>query len=380
MIIGVIAEYNPLHNGHLYQLKKIKEQFPDSTVILVTNGCFTQRGEASIYTKFDKTVLSISLGIDLVIELPFVFATQSADFFARGAIEILDALHIDKLVFGSECGDIELLKKAALFQKNFENKNFIKEQLKEGYNYPTILAKALEKENIVIKEPNDILGVCYIREIMNLNSNIEPICIKRTNSYHEKTIKNSIASATSIRFSLQKKEDISNTVPENTLIYLENPVFIENFFPLLKYKILMEKENIKKYQTVEEGIENRICKYIVQSNSWEELIQNVKTKRYTYNKLQRMFLHILCGFTKEEANQMQHIEYIRILGFNEKGKNYLKKIKKESKFPIITNYSSLKNNEMLKLEQRISSIYSLEVKNSNELIQKEFQWNPFIKE
>lgn len=375
MTIGIIAEYNPFHNGHLYHLKKIKELYPESTIILITNGYFTQRGEASIYTKFDKTLLSISYGIDLVVELPFPFATQSADFFARGSVELLHHLKVDKVVFGSEIGDISVLKKAAEIQ-NTLNKKKIKEKLKEGYNYPTALSKVLEEENIIIKEPNDILGVCYIRELNKLHSKIEPICIRRTNSYHEKDLNDSISSATSIRNGLKNNKDISKNVPTNTLNYLKNNIFIEQFYPFLKYKILSEKESIKKYQTVEEGIENRICKYITVSNSLEELILNIKTKRYTYNKLQRMFLHILCSFTKEEAKYMQHIEYIRILGFNEKGKKYLNSIKKEVEIPIITNYSSLKNNEMLQLEQRISSIYSLVY--NEDLIQKELKWNPKI--
>lgn len=358
MVVGVIAEYNPFHNGHAFHLKKIKEMYPESTIVLITNGMFSQRGEISVYSKWDKTAIALSLGIDLVIELPFPFATQSADFFAKGAIQLLDAIKVDVLVFGSECNDINLLKRAALIQKETFFQKQIKENIQKGMNYPTALARTLNTYHISIQEPNDILGVCYIKEIQNQSSKIEAICIQRTNSYHEINYENPVCNASNIRALLKNRQSVHAFVPEVVLPYLEQITFIEQYFPFLKYKIISEGKNLVRFQGVEEGIENRIKKYILISNSLEEFVKKVKTKRYTYNKIMRMCVHILCGFTKEEAKRMQDISYIRILGFTKKGRKHLKSIKKDCKYPIITNFSDLKNNEMLQLEMRTTAIYA----------------------
>lgn len=375
--IGIICEYNPFHNGHLYHLNKIKEMYPNSTIILVTPGYYTQRGDFSILTKYDKVKLSLEMGIDLVIELPFVFAVQSADIFAKGAIEILDKLNVQKLIFGSECNDINLLKKLVNYQTTNEYNQKVKEYLEEGINYPTALSKALKDySSIEINTPNDLLAISYIKAIKELNSNIEPISIKRTSDYHSLNIDDSIVSATAIRNLIQNKEDISKYVPKELLNYSFANINEEKFFELLKYKIITDNHNLKNIQTVDEGIENRIIKYINECNSLEELILKVKTKRYTYNKLKRMFIHILCNFTKKEANNFKHIEYIRILGLNNNGKNYLNKIKKDINIPIISKLSSSKN-EMLLLEQRVTNIYSI-ITNNQELNKKEYQNFPII--
>ena len=367
MSIGIIAEYNPFHNGHLYHLNQIKKMYPDSTLILVTNSYFTQRGDVSLINKWDKVDLALKFGIDLIVELPFVFATQSADFFARGSIQILEHLKVDKIVFGSECNDIDLLKNIA---KTLLNNNNIKDNLKEGVNYPTAVSKMLEeKYNIFLKEPNDILGVCYIKEIMKLDSNIEPICIKRTNNYHSLDL-NNICSDKAIREALKNRENIEKFTP-NIEKYLKVH-FVDEFFPFIKYKIISEND-LNKYQSVEEGIEYRLKKYINKSNSLEDFISKVKTKRYSYNRIKRTLIHILCGFTKEEAKNLK-TEYIRILGFNDKGRSYLKKIKKSIDIPIITNYKKFKN---LDIEIRVTSIYNM--LENTDLVVKEYNYVAYKK-
>lgn len=353
--IGIICEYNPFHNGHIYHINKIKEMFPDSTIVLVMSGNFTERGDTSIINKWDKTDVALNNGIDLVIELPFVFATQSADIFAYGACSILNYLKVDYLVFGSESGDIDMLKNIANIQNTNEYDNLVKKYLDEGVNYPTALSKALSKLGFNnIDKPNDILGISYIRELNKLNSNIIPLTIKRTNDYNDKNLNNNITSATSIRENIKEK-DISNYVPNNELKYLNDKLyFIEDYFPLLKYKILSDINNLAIYQTVDEGIEKRIKKVIYNSNSYEELINNIKSKRYTRNKIKRMLLHILISFTKEDAKNMKKIEYIRVLGFNKKGQKYLNTIKKSINIPIYTNF-----NKNLEYELKITSIYDI---------------------
>lgn len=379
--IGIICEYNPFHNGHLYHISKIKEMFDDSLIILVMSGNFTQRGEASIIPKYSKCDIALLSGIDLVIELPFIFATQSADVFAKTSIEILDKLNVDYVVFGSETNDINKLTMLAKTQIN--NKKYdklVKEYLDKGVNYPTALSKALyQLTNKKIDKPNDILGVSYIREILKLNSNITPICIKRSNDYNSIELNDNITSASSIRYALLNGDNVKNYVPEYVYDYLKNPIFTKNYFNLLKYKIMTEN-TLEEYQTVDEGIQNRIKKCIINSKDLDDLILKVKTKRYTYNKLSRMFIHILCNLKKEEVKKYNKISYIRVLGFNIKGRNYLNEIKKDIDIPIITNFSRT-NDPILDIEMRSTCVYAsiLNEKDKINLIESEYKDFPIIR-
>ena len=350
--IGIIAEYNPFHNGHLYHINKIKQMFKDSTIVLVMSGNFTQRGDASIINKWDKTEIALNNNIDLVVELPFEYTCESADTFALGACTILNYLKVDYLVFGSESNDIELIKNIANTQLDKKYDLKVKEYINKGINYATALSKALEDFGFSnIKNPNDILGVSYVRELIRLKSNIIPITIKRTNDHNSKTLTKYITSASSIRENIKHK-NVKKYVPKITYKYLKKKLyFTEDYFSLLKYKILSEIDNLNIYHLVDEGIENKIKKVIYKSNSYDELILNIKSKRYTYSKIKRMLLCILIGFTKEDAKK-RNINYIRVLGFNKKGQNYLNKIKKEINIPIYTNY-----NNNLNLQLKVTSIY-----------------------
>lgn len=374
-IIGIIAEYNPFHLGHLYQINEIKKKYPNSTLILITNSNFTQRGDVSIINKWDKAKIALNNQIDLVVELPFFYATQSADIFAKGALETLNHLKIDILAFGSESNDLEKLTTIAKTQiENQEYQEKVKNYLNTGINYPTALSKALNDTiGYTTKEPNDLLGISYIKEILKINSSIKPVLIKRIGSYHGEQEENDIASASLIRKKIQNQEKVTQYLPSNTEKYLKKNLTLEDYFPYLKYKIITEKD-LSIYQTVDEGIENKIKKVIYTTNTWKELVESLKTKRYTYNKINRMLIHILTSFTKEEANNIK-IDYIRIIGFNKKGKNYLNKIKKELSIPIITAYQ--KNfSKILDLEYRALSIYYLPF--SKELTRKEYQKKPII--
>ena len=361
--VGIICEYNPFHNGHIYHLNKVKELFKDYTIILVLNGYFTERGELSIMTKEEKTNIALEYGIDLIVELPFVFGTQSSDLFASGAIQILNKLKVDSILFGSELDDINTLKKLVDIQNTNDYNNLVKEYLESGINYPTAMSKALKKlSNIEITTPNDLLGLSYIKAINEFNNTIKSYSIKRTNNYHSLNINSNIISASSIRNLLKNNEDISNYVPNSIAKLNLKYIDLNSYFDLIKYKIINEKNNLNIYQTVDEGIEYRLLKYINECNNVYELIEKVKTKRYTYNKIQRMLVHILCSFTKEEAKKCKAIEYIRILGFNDKGRLYLNKIKKNIDIPIISKLSNQYFKE-LDIENRVTNIYNIKQSN-----------------
>lgn len=374
-VIGIVAEYNPFHLGHLYQINKIREMYPDSIIIAIVSSCFTQRGDVSIINKWDKTNICLSNGIDMVIELPFFFATQSSDIFARGAISLLNKLNIDTLVFGTEMDNIDSLKKMAEVQLNDKRyDDLVKYYLSLGYNYPTSLSKAIkDKLDIEINKPNDLLALSYIKQIMLINKDIKVINIKRTNDYHSKEVNSNIVNASLIREYLRDNKNINNFIPSYDTSILYN-VSINDFFLLLKYQIVNNIDNLDKFLTVDEGIENRIRKCIRNSNNWDELVKNIKTKRYTYNKINRMFIHILTNLTKEDIKNI-NIDYVRVLGFNKKGQSYLNKIKKDIDIPIVTNY---KNNisRLFDLEYRINYIYSIIV--DEKLIKEEISHNPII--
>lgn len=382
MAVGVIAEYNPFHNGHMYHLKKIKEMFPNEEIIAVISSSFTQRGEPSIINKWDKTDICLKAGIDLVIELPYVFSTESADYFSYGALTILEKLGVDKFVFGSETNDIDIFKKIVDIQLNNEDfDKLVKIYLKFGNNYPTALSLALKDlDGEVLTLPNDLLGISYVKIIKENNYKIKPFCIKRTSDYNSLSIDNNISSAAAIRKALEENKDVSSLVPDFVLEKFSELHFKEDYFKFLKYKIMLD-DNLERYQTVDEGLGFKLKKEIISSTSYDELIEKTKSKRYTQNRINRMLNHILCNFTKEKKSKCQDLEYIRILGFNDKGQIFINKNKKKCDLPIISNFSKNKS-VMMEQEFIATLVYAsiLDEKRKKELIEKEYKYHPKYKE
>lgn len=370
--VGIICEYNPFHYGHIFHLKKIKEMFPNHSIILVLASSFMQRGEASIIHKWDKTKLALLYGIDLVVELPFAFGSQSADIFAKGSIQILDKLKVEYLIFGSETNNIDLFTK--IVDTQIYNKDYnilVKKFLDEGLNYPTAMSLALTHFGFQkIDKPNDLLALSYIKEIKKIHSKIKPISILRTNDYH-KLSDNHVTSASSIRILLKEKKDISNYVPKETLKSIK-PIFTDDLFSYFKYKVLTTS-NLDIYETVDEGLQYRIKKYIKTCTSLNEFIDKVKTKRYTYNRIMRMIIHILCNFTKEENEKIKDITYIRVLGFNDNGKKILNEY--HDKIPLIYHLKDGRD-IIMDLELRATSVYQILYKKN--LLDKEYKSKPVI--
>ena len=380
MAVGIVAEFNPFHNGHLYLIKKAKKLYSNEPLIIILGGNFLERGEASILNKWQKTEIALDYNADIIVELPFPFATQSADYFAYGAVFLLKALQVDKIIFGSESNDLEMFSSFADIQlQHPEYQQLVKKEMNSGKNYPTALSNALkEMTGKEIRLPNDTLALSYIREIKKQHANITPISIQRTNDYHNLS-NNHITSAESIRKLLLENQDITKYIPNK--VNIKTPILTnEQYFPYLKYQIMTHYDHLEIFQTVDEGMSTRIKKAIVKANNYQELIQRLKTKRYTYNRIQRMLTHILCNFTKEEAKEMKQPEYIRILGFSSQGKQYLNQIKKELMIPLITTYSK-GNSKMLKLEQRITSCYALplSLEEQKKLWEDEYKKGPIQK-
>ncbi len=357
--IGIICEYNPFHNGHIYHLKKIKEKFPDSMIILVMSSSFTMRGEISLLNKWDKTSIALSYGVDLVIELPTFYSTNSSDTFAEGSIKLLTYLDCDYLVFGSESNDVDNLVELANIQlNNKEYDKLVKVYMDLGNNYPTSMSKALnDLSNKTINLPNDLLGLSYVKEIIKQKSKIIPLTILRTNDYHDNELNNNISSASSIREAITNNIDIKDVVPKETLDNVITYDIYERYFELLKYKILSDMNNLNTYLDVDEGLDNLIKKNIIKVNTYNELVNKIKTKRYTYNRLNRMFIHILLNVKKTDVKRLKEINYIRVLGFSKQGKKYIKELRDKLNIPLITNYSDI-NDSNLDFELYVTNIYN----------------------
>lgn len=352
-IIGLIAEYNPLHNGHLYQINKIKELYPDSLIVLCLGSYFTERGDIGILSKEDKVKISLEYGIDLIVELPTIYTVQSADIFAYQSIKILNFLGIDTLVFGSESNDLSLLKELADKQDNIKYQEKVKEYLDNGCNYPSALAKALEV-NFEFKA-NDLLGISYLKAINKINKNIKVQTIKRTNDYLDTQSTDIIVSASNIRKRFFNKEDVSKFTPCSQVLVKAD---YDLYFKMLKLKI-MTSNDLDSYLDVNEGIDNLLKKVIMNCNSLEELILKIKTKRYTYNRLNRMFLHIILGIKKDYQDE----NYLRILGFTKKGQEYIKDKNIKENYKKTACYSLELKSSCLYDMLTDKNTYNFEIKN-----------------
>lgn len=334
-IIGIIAEYNPFHNGHLYHINEIKKLYPDSLIVLVLNGYFLQRGQISIQTKEDKTKIALLHGVDIVLELPVLYGSQSADIFADISLKILNEFKINKLIFGSEINDDDLIEKIAKKQLEQDFDIKLKENLKKGINYPTALAKTLNLD--FNYTPNDLLAISYAKSIFKNNYDIKIKSIKRTNDYHDKLSNDTIVSATNIRHKINLNEDISNNLPSISKEKIIN-INYDSLFKLLKYKIITKKD-LNIYLDVNEGLDFALKKYVNQCSSLEDLIKKVKSKRYTYNRINRMLIHILLDIKK--CDSKKDLSYINILGFSKRGRTYLNKIKKGINIPLKKDFNSV---------------------------------------
>ena len=366
-VLGIIAEYNPFHNGHLYHLETSKKLTGCNFTVAIISGNFTQRGSTSIIDKWSKTKIALQNGIDLVIELPTLYSISSAENFADGAIKILNSLGIiDYLSFGSETSDIAVLDNISniLYNEPKEYKNLLSSELDKGLSFPRARENALfgyintfEDNNIdfteVLSSPNNILGIEYLKALKKHKSTIKPICIKRNGAdYNSMDISfcNKIGSATAIReFIKNKKFDIiKNLFPSSSYSILMNclndgygildlNVFEKEIIYVLRK---MPIEAIANLPDVSEGLEFLIKKAASSCNTLSELLNNLKSKRYTITRLQRILLYALLDISKQDIELSKKIDkpYVRVLGFNGNGEKLVSEIaKKGSNVNLVTS-------------------------------------------
>ena len=377
-VLGIIAEYNPFHNGHLHHLIESKRITNSDYTIAIISGNFTQRGEVSIVDKWTKTEMAIKNGIDLVIELPTLYAISSAENFASGAIKILDSLGIvDYLSFGSESNNITLLDDIAnvVAYEPREYKTLLSHELARGESFPKARENAVmmylndvRRFANILSSPNNILGIEYLKSLKRQKSNIQPLTIKREGSkYNDDTIssRSRFASATAIRKLCQSVDDITpiqRFIPETTFDILEDNIkkgnFVKNLSAFDKEIIYtlrkMSSDEIANLPDVSEGLQFSLKNAANQCNSVIELLSIIKSKRYTQTRLQRILLYAILGITKKDMEiSISTTPYVRVLGFNDKGQELLSQIsKKNRKLEIISSvkkFMDKTSNKNLKL-------------------------------
>lgn len=366
-ILGIIAEYNPFHNGHLYHLEKSKKLTGCDYTIAIMSGNFTQRGSTSIIDKWEKTKMALSNGIDLVIELPTLYSISSGENFADGAIKILNSLNIvDYLSFGTEVQDINILNKIAeiLYKEPNEYKSILAAELKKGISFPKARENALfvysgnsEEYLNILSCPNNILGIEYLKALKKYESSIKPICIPRFESEHNSySFSSNIASSTAIRNFVKNKnfDTIKNLIPIDTYNILMNNLkngYIVPDLSIFEKEIIyvlrkLSIDEIANLPDVSEGLEFNIKNAANSCNTLYELISLIKSKRYTQTRIQRILLYALLGVTKNDMRIAKNtVPYVRVLGFTSNGKNIISEIsKKNTNLKIITSVKKFVDN------------------------------------
>lgn len=401
-VIGIIAEYNPFHNGHLYHLSAAKQKAEAPVVICAMSGNFVQRGEPALVNKWARAEMALRCGVDLVLELPVLYATRSAYWFARGGVETLSKTGVvSHLAFGVENSEPEKLLSAAelLAAETDLFKNNLKACLKQGLSYPRARARALMTEadrpmNSEIRQediwhkPNNILGLAYLQVLKEINAPLQPLLIERRGSgYHnQQTAPGELPSATAIRQSLlnpaldsaDRPPDLTGLrglqpfLPPATLEILERefaagrgPLGISSLAgPLMTLLRRSTAAEISHIVDIAEGLEKRIAKYALLADSPEEFLAMLKTKRYTYTRLQRFLIHLLLNYTAEKAAVLESgPAYLRILGFSDRGRRLLTQIKKSSELPLITK--GAQSAALARSDKRVRLFWEMDVLATN---------------
>lgn len=404
-VLGIIAEYNPFHNGHLYHLKESKKATGAEYTVAIISGNFTQRGSTSIIDKWKKTEMALQNGVDLIIELPVLYSISSSENFAEGSIKILNSLGIiDFLSFGSETSDIKILNNFAniLYDEPKEYKKILSNYLDTGLSFPKARENALleyikNSEDVntnfdnyknILSSPNNILGIEYLKALKKYKSSIKPVCIKRSIADYNSSdisINTSIASATAIRELIKNKNfnTIKTVMPEKSYSILADCINSGCIIPDLncfEKEIIyvlrkMSIEEIANLPDVSEGLEFLIKKAVNSCNTLTELLNTIKSKRYTITRLQRILLYALLDISKKDMKLSKEVDspYIRILGFNDNGKKLISKIMdKNPNQPLITSVKKFVDNNsnaslqtMLNKDIFATNVYSLGFKNNS---------------
>lgn len=348
--IGIICEYNPFHNGHAHQLHTLTQLHPDALRICIMSGSFVQRGEPAIFSKFDRARWAILGGADIVIELPTLYSTGSAQLFGTGAIRMVKALAIDALSFGSETADLDALIDIAKRTDCESTQEQLRTYIKEGMSYGAAFRKALDTE--ILNTPNALLGLEYIRAGLAYNAKLEYIPILRTSNHHEETLTDELPSGTALRQLITSTGNLSSqlqaTIPPSIASDMTQVTENGNYVNYNRYYDMVHSlsrrttpKELEKLGDFSEGIEHLWSK-AAQQTSWTTATEEIKSKRYTYARLQRMGAYLTLGITKDVLqNAMEEgPQYARLLAFNDRGRQWLRN---EYEIPLIQKWAKAPN-------------------------------------
>lgn len=363
--IGIICEYNPFHNGHAHQLHTLAQLHPDALRICIMSGSFVQRGEPAIFSKFDRARWAILGGADIVIELPTLYSTGSAQLFGTGAIRMMKALAIDALSFGSETADLDALIDIAKRMDCESTQEQLRTYINEGISYGAAFRKALDTE--ILNTPNALLGLEYIRAGLAYNAKLEYIPILRTSNHHEETLTDDLPSGTALRQLITNTGNLSSqlqsTIPPSITSDMTQVIENGNYVNYNRYYDMVHSlsrrttpKELEKFGDFSEGIEHLWSK-AAQQTSWTTSTEEIKSKRYTYARLQRMGAYLTLGITKDVLqNSMEEgPQYARLLAFNDRGRQWLRN---EYEIPLIQKWAKAPN-ELSALGQTMHHIDTL---------------------
>lgn len=376
---AIISEYNPFHKGHEYQIRKTREETGATHILALMSGNFVQRGNPALVDKYRRAEMALLGGADLVLELPVPFALSSAEFFAEGAVRILDALHgVDLLSFGSEAGDLAPLQKIAhiLSAEPPVYQAHLQEALAKGLSYPVARSEALlaydaSLDPAMAKSPNNILGIEYLKALIRLGSPITPYTLRRQGKgYHDQTLQEEqFASATALRKGILDDASWHGFIPSavaNTLGDLKTAgypfVTEEDFRPLLLYRLLLEGHDLARLPDAQEGLDQRILSKLshLREETLAEFLQEIKTKRYTHTRISRILFQFLLGLDQADLARLRRTTppSVKILACNERGREILASVRKTRTLDLRHNFSRTLD-EFQKADQRASQVYAL---------------------
>ncbi|CAM2765419.1 nucleotidyltransferase [Fructilactobacillus fructivorans] len=354
--MGIISEYDPFHNGHLYQLQQAKQlTHPDATIVFMS-GNWTQRGEPAIYDKWVRAQMALENGADLVIELPIVDAVQPASIFAQRAVNLVSSMKCSYLSFGSEHSDWDFMKLATVtIGKSNEFHDY-------RYTYPELFRRTVKKQSgIDLNQPNDTLAFWYAKANRQLSFPLKLIPIKRYASGHNSDkLAGKIASGKAIRSAIRSHDDsYQKFIPRSSVhIETEKPLFWSDFWPYLRYELTQSSlSDLGRIYQMREGLEYRLKQAAIKDQTYDSFMTDIKTKRYTYTRLQRLLVYTLFQMTETEMANSRQV--IRVLGMNQNGRNYLNQVKKTVRFPIVDRIGKDAFNKTLEIECHSGILYGM---------------------
>lgn len=358
--VALITEYNPFHNGHVYHAELSKNITNSDVSVAVMSGSFTMRGEPAILNKFQRAKMAVQY-VDLVVELPLIYAISSGELFAQGGVDIAEQFKCNYLSFGSESGNVNDIKETISQIEDIKNDIRYKEMIKEGKSHPRIISELIQDSKL-LSGSNNLLAIEYVRHIINNDLNIEPVTIQRKdNLFLDSSLnqRSHISSATSIRnayFSNDEQYKLSLPEFSSNLLSSHKGVNWDDFFPLLKWTILRSStKELQEIYMMTEGLEYKLKKEIEDSQTFDEFVSRIKSKRYTWTRIQRLLTATLLNIKNIEVNSYKP-QAIRVLAMSEQGRKYIKEIQESCPLPIITNVNK-KSAPYFEHEIKATSLY-----------------------